>query len=221
MFRNDYILRMIDEMTQMIAKVFDLKKERKFTEALWEIDEVLSKQFGLNSRFLNSLPIEEITDICTFGNTVESDKLQSIAYLLYEEGKIYSEQGQIDEGLTRLMKALHLFLVADLHNANEELIHLPLQIQSLQKATKDYRLPLKTELLLFQYQEKKGYYAEAENGLFRLLEQDGMDIEEGLSFYERLKGEDDERLVQGRLPRTELVDGIMEIKQRIQSKPFG
>ncbi|WP_438349116.1 DUF6483 family protein [Paenibacillus sp. FA6] len=215
MFRNDYVLRMIDDMTQMIAKVFDLKKERKFTEALWEIDELLSTRFFMNSRLLNSLPTEEITNMCTFGDAVESDKLQGVAYLLFEEGKIYSEQGQIDEGLTRYMKALHLFLVADHHGANNELINLPHQIQNILKAVDGYRLPLRTELLLYAYQEKVGNYAEAENGLFRLLEQGGIDPEEGLLFYERLKEKDDERLEQGRLPRSELGEGLMEIKQRI------
>ncbi|OAB40950.1 DUF6483 family protein [Paenibacillus glacialis] len=216
MFRNDYILRMVEEMTQMISKVFDLKKERKHTEALWEIDELLSREFPLNSRLLNSLPTEEITEMFRFGTTVESDKLQGAAYLLNEEGKIYMDSGQIDEGLTRFMKSLHLYLVAELHGANKELIQLPNQVDNLLNQLKDYRLPLKTETLLFHYQEKNGCYAEAENALFRLLERDGIDPVEGLAFYERLQGEEDERLTQGRLPRAEVVEGLYEMQRRIQ-----
>ncbi|AOZ93489.1 DUF6483 family protein [Paenibacillus crassostreae] len=221
MFRRDYILRMVEEMTQMIAKVFDLKKERKYTEALWEIDELLGKQFPLNSNLLNSLPTEEITDMFTIRDTVESDKLQSVARLLYEEGKIYSEFGQTDEGLTRFMKALHLSLVADFHGANNELINLPQQIQNMKQAINGYRLPLKTELMLFHYHEKKGYYAEAENGLFRLLEREGIEPEEGLTFYERLRKLDDQRLDQGELPRIEVDEGFTEMKRKIQLKSFG
>lgn len=215
MFRKDYILRMIEEMTQMVAKVFDLKKERKHTEALWEIDELMSKEFLLNSRLLNSLPTEDITDMFRFGGTVESDKLQGAAYLLNEEGKIYMELGQSDEGLTRYMKSLHLFLVADIHGANKELLHLPDQIDKLLQQTQDYRLPLKTERLLFQYHEKIGNYAAAENGLFRLIEQDGINPAEGISFYERLNGQEDERLEQGKLPRKEVMEGLIEMQQML------
>lgn len=218
MFRNDYILRMVEEMTQMISKVFDLKKERKHTEALWEIDELLSKDFPLNSRLLNSLPTEEITDMFRFGGTVESDKLQGASYLLNEEGKIYMELGQINEGLTRFMKSLHLYLVAEVHGANKELIQLPDQIDNLLNQIKDYRLPLKTELLLFHYLEKNGRYAEAENGLFRLLERNGLELAEGTSFYERLKGEEDERLVNGGLPRAEVMEGFIEMQRRFSNK---
>jgi hypothetical protein len=216
MFRKDYILRMVEEMTQMISKVFDLKKERKYTEALWEIDELLSKEFPLNSRLLNSLPTEEITEMFRFGGTVESDKLQGAAYLLNEEGKIFRDSGQTDEGLTRFMKSLHLYLVANTHGANKELIKLTDQVDILLNQLKDYRLPLKTETLLFHYQEVNGQYAEAENALFRLLERDGIDPTEGIAFYNRLLGKDDERLEQGRLPRVEVMEGLLEMQQRFQ-----
>ncbi|OAB30972.1 hypothetical protein PMSD_18910 [Paenibacillus macquariensis subsp. defensor] len=216
MFRKDYILRMVEEMTQMISKVFELKQERKHTEALWEIDELLSKEYPLNSRLLNSLPPEEITDMFRFGGTVESDKLQGAAYLLNEEGKIYMDLGQIDEGLTRFMKSLHLYLVADIHGANKELIKLADQVDNLLNQLKDYRLPPKTETLLFHYQEGNGHYAEAENALFRLLEQDGIDPAEGISFYNRLQAQDDERLEQGRLPRVEVMEGLFEMQRRFQ-----
>jgi len=207
---------MVEEMTQMISKVFELKKERKYTEALWEIDELLSKEYPLNSRLLNSLPPEEITDMFRFGGTVESDKLQGAAYLLNEEGKIYMDSGQTDEGLTRFMKSLHLYLVADIHGANKELIKLTEQVDNLLNQLKDYRLPPKTETLLFRYQEGNGQYAEAENALFRLLEQDGIDPTEGISFYNRLQAQDDERLEQGRLPRVEVMEGLFEMQRRFQ-----
>lgn len=46
MFRRDYIVRMIEDMTAMVAKVLTLKQERKTTEALWEIDELLNLRFS-------------------------------------------------------------------------------------------------------------------------------------------------------------------------------
>ena len=88
MFRRDYIVRMIEDMTAMVAKVLTLKQERKTTEALWEVDELLSRHFRLNSRLLNSLSVEDVIDMFRFGGVMESDKLQGVAKLLKEESNI-------------------------------------------------------------------------------------------------------------------------------------
>ncbi|HEY2491480.1 MAG TPA: DUF6483 family protein [Paenibacillus sp.] len=214
MFRKDYILRLVEDMTQMVAKVFVLRQQRKFTEALWEIDELLGKDFRLNSRLLNSLPKEDLIDMFRFRDTLESDKMQGVARLLDEEGKIYTDMGESDEGLTRFMKSLHLFLYADNYGANRELFDLHHQIEGLLERIKEYRLPSGTDQLLFVYLDKQGKYAEAENVLYRLLDQGEIDPTEGVSFYERLMQEDDHKLEQGRLPREEVVDGMkaMQLK---------
>ncbi|MFD1904006.1 DUF6483 family protein [Paenibacillus rhizoplanae] len=46
MFRRDYIVRMIEDMTAMVAKVLTLKQDKKTTEALWEVDELLMRHFS-------------------------------------------------------------------------------------------------------------------------------------------------------------------------------
>lgn len=94
MFRRDYIVRMIEDMSAMVAKVLTLKQEKKTTEALWEVDELLSRHFRLNSRLLNSLSVEDIIDMFRLGGVIESDKLQGVARLLKEEGGIYSAAWQ-------------------------------------------------------------------------------------------------------------------------------
>lgn len=186
MFRRDYIVRMIEDMTGMIAKVFVLKQERKTTEALWEVDELLNKHFRLNSRLLNSLSVEDIIEMFRLGGGIESDKLQGMARLLYEEGTIYAAAGNLPESLPRLMKALHLYLYSALHGADRELLGLPKEIDDCLKDVEAYRLPAKTDRLLMSYMESVGRYGKAEDSLYRLMEQGKATAKEGEELYDRL-----------------------------------
>ncbi|MBT2292474.1 hypothetical protein J7E73_25735 [Paenibacillus albidus] len=210
MFRRDYIVRMIEDMTAMVAKVFTLKQERKTTEALWEIDELLNRHFRLNSRLLNSLSLEDIIDMFRLGGVIESDKLQGVARLLKEEGSIYRSNENDEAALFREMKALHLYLSADLHGADRSLLQMTREIDELISIVEAYRLPAKTERLLLTYLEGMGRYSKAEDSLYRLIEQ-GEDVEaEGAGLYERLLLKAPEELERGGLPLEEARDGQQE-----------
>lgn len=210
MFRRDYIVRMIEDMTAMVAKVLTLKQDKKTTEALWEVDELLMRHFRLNSRLLNSLSVEDIIDMFRLGAVLEADKLQGVARLLKEEGGIYTAKGERDEALFRAMRSLHLFLYADLHGADRELMNMTDEINELLKEVELYRLPAKTERLLLAYHESAGSYANAENSLYRLWEQGEPVAEEGREFYERLLLASPERLAEGGLPLEEVEQGREE-----------
>lgn len=210
MFRRDYIVRMIEDMTAMVAKVLTLKQERKTTEALWEVDELLGRHFRLNSRLLNSLSVEDIIDMFRLGNVLESDKLQGVARLLKEEAGIYRAAGNADEALFRAMRSLHLFLYADLHGADREMLDMTAEIDGLLGEVEGYSLPVKTERLLLPYMESLGRYAKAEDSLYRLREQ-GEDVaDEGRKLYGRLLQQPPELLELGGLPLEEVRQGQEE-----------
>ncbi len=214
MFRRDYIVRMIEDMTAMVAKVMTLKQEKKTTEALWEVDELLIRHFRLNSRLLSSLSVEDIIDMYLLGGVVESDKLQGVARLLKEEGAIYTAAGDKDAGLFRAMRSLHLFLYADLHGADRALLQMPADIDELLRETQAYSLPAKTERLLLSYMESLGRYAKAEDSLYRLWEQ-GQDVgQEGKELYGRLLLKSPEELELGSLPAQEVREGLKEWERR-------
>ncbi|MCM3786362.1 DUF6483 family protein [Neobacillus mesonae] len=213
MLRRDYLLRMVEEMTEMIGKVFELKQKKKHIEALWELDEWLKRQFRLNSQLLNSLPVDDIIDLFRLGDGVEVDKVQQVARILEEEGRVYMDQGQTDLALVRLMKSLHLYLYSLLHGANKEILKAPERVVSLREEVKEYELPEKTERLMALYHEEAGRYDEAENSWYRLSRNDQY-IEEAVKFYERLLLEQDERLEHGGLPRAEVEEGLRELQSR-------
>ncbi|MFU1793433.1 DUF6483 family protein [Paenibacillus azoreducens] len=216
MFRKDYLMKMVEDMVEMVGKVFGLKQQKKYVEALWEIDDLLSKNFRLNSKLLNSLSTEDMIEMFRIGGAVEADKLQSVARLLEEEGGVYLDMGRKDEGLTRLIKTLHLYLYADLHGADHTMLKLPERIAMLKDQIKGYRLPAKTDKLLLGYEEAQGRYDEAENVLFRLLDQHELTEEEGHAFYQRLLQHTDNELSAGGLPRTEVEEGLEDLQRRVK-----
>lgn len=213
MFRRDYLVRMIEEMTEVVATVFSLKQQKKHTEALWELDEQFKKQFRLGSQMLNSLSVKDIIEMFKLGDKVEADKLQSMARLLKEEGLIHLELDQKDAGLMRLMKALHLFIYSTFHGADKNLWNVDKEIQETLEAVKGYRPPADTEKLLFRYEEEEGRLDKAEDILFRLRQDGELGDEDAAAFYERLLKLDDEALERGGLPREEVLEGQREVLQ--------
>ncbi|GGH38906.1 DUF6483 family protein [Paenibacillus segetis] len=214
MLRRDYLVRMIEEMTEMIGKVFGLKQERKFIEALWEIDDLYKDQFRLNSNLLRSLSARDITEMFRSGGVVEADKLQSLAYIIKEEANIYYAMGKHDEGVTRFMKALHLYLTASLNGADRSLWNLDEEVKELLLHLKGYRLPTDTDRLLFRFEEEAGRFDQAENVLFRLLQDEAIPPEEGIVFYDRLLVLEPQILEQGGLPLSEVKEGLAELQSR-------
>jgi len=230
MFRKDYLLRMMEEMTEAIGKVFTLKQQRKHTEALSELDELMRRQFGLNLSLLNSLPAEDVIEMFRFRGMIEVDNLQQAARLIEEEAYIYQEKARVegiddqermdaeDEALIRLMRSLHFYLYALNHGANPKLLDAPERVEGVLGLTKEYELPARTERQLALYREQQGRYDQAENSWYRLLQLGGEfpvsyrdDVQ---AFYERLSQLTDEQLEQGGLPRNEVEEGLAELNRQ-------
>ncbi|WP_138494754.1 DUF6483 family protein [Paenibacillus pinistramenti] len=208
MLRRDYLVRMIEDMTEAVVTVFGLKQQKKHTEALWKLDDLFKRHFRLNSQLLNSLSVKDIIDMFRLGDKVEADKLQSMARLMKEEGLVYLEMNDTDEGLKRLMKALHLFIYSTFHGADKELWGVDKEVGETLAAVKGYRLPADTEKLLLSYEEQEGRFDKAEDCLFRLRKDGEVGSEEAAAFYRRLLQLDDEALERGGLPREEVLEGL-------------
>lgn len=207
MLRKDYLVRMIEEMTEMIGKILDLKQQRKWIDALWQIDDLYRRLFRLNSELIAGLSAKDLVELMRANGTVESDKLQSLAKLIKEEGDILLSSGEPDQGVRRQIKALHLFLAASQYGTNRELWNLETSVEELRVLLKPYVLPVDTERLLLNYQEGLRKYDQAEDTLYRLLKSEGITKEEGVLFYRRLSLLLPEELIQGGLPPEEIREG--------------
>lgn len=228
MFRKDYLLRMMEEMTEAIGKAFTLRQQRKHTEALSELDELMRRQFGMNLSLLNSLPAEDVIEMFRFRGVIEVDNLQQAARLIEEEAYVYQEKARVegiddqekmeaeDAALVRLMRALHFYLYALNHGANPQLLQAPERVEGVIEQIQGYELPARTEKQLALYREQQGRYDAAENGWYRLLHL-GPDYpvqyeEDARAFYQRLTELTDEQLELGGLPRDEVEEGMAQIE---------
>lgn len=214
MLRRDYLVRMIEEMTEVLGKVFGLKQQKKKVEALWALDELYKGQFRLSSQLLETLSAQDIVRLFQTGGEVEADKLQSLARLLKEEGDVYEGSGEPDEGASRWLKSLHLYLTAALHGAERSLWDLPGAISELQALLKEYRLPPDTEWLVLRWEESEGRFDLAENALYRLLKEGGATKADAIRFYRRLLTLTPETLAAGGLPIEEVEEGLAEAEAR-------
>lgn len=213
MFRKDYLMGMIEDMTTMIAKAFGLKEQKKYTEALWETDDLMRKNFRLNSELVNRMPTEEIVEMFRVGATVEVDQLQGLARMVSVEADIYAAAGNEDEAVVRRIKALNLFLYSAINQADRSLLDYPAQIDGLLDALEEFVLPAAVEKLMVEYEQQEGYYDNAADAVRRLVELDPVEGKQiGHEFYVRMQVKTDEELEAGGLSRAEVEDGLVRFQ---------
>ncbi|MEK3733469.1 MULTISPECIES: DUF6483 family protein [unclassified Paenibacillus] len=214
MYRRDYLVRLVEDMTKLIAHVFRLKQERKHTEALQKVEDLLRRQFRLNSKLLGSLSASDIEKLFHNQGFLDADSLQSAARMLEEEADILMDMGREEEAVLHLTKVLELYLTAILHGADRKLLGLPQRIADVRDKLRAYAMPVSVERLYFTYTEQEGDFAEAENTLYRLLDQNGMAPDEARQFYQRLLQLEPEELERGGLPLDEVYEGMAELDRQ-------
>ena len=215
MIRQDYIMRMIEQLVRVLMEAAALKKAKKYTEALLTVDQALQQLSGFDSKFVNSLPDDSLIALLKTGDALDADKCIIVADLLDIEGDIYEVQDQLQESYYRHLKALNLFLAAFLSRTQTSLPHHFAQIEPIVDKLEPYDLPLETKHRLWPYFERVGRYAQAEDLLYELIEVEPGPkemIEQGISFYQRLLQKSNQELATGNLPRAEIEEGLAELR---------
>jgi hypothetical protein len=118
MFREDYIVRMIAQAATAITYLLGLAGQRRYPEALAEVDKALNFHLGLNLSLVTALPASGLVDLARQGEMLEVGKLVVLADLLQAEGDIYAAQGQTAEAAERHAKALELYLEVSVTGEN-------------------------------------------------------------------------------------------------------
>ena len=97
-----------------------------------------------------------------------------------------------------------------------------IKINRLLKSLKDQFMSIKLQLNLLTFYEICGEYGKTEDILYELIDNKYLDLEQftsivklGIKFYERLLTKEDDDLLEGNLPRDEVIEGMALLKERI------
>lgn len=211
MFNNDYIMRMIEQLVAGIALIMKLKQENKLEESAAALTGTLRKFFGLNDQSVEKLPYEDLIAISSLGGVQDAEKCCLLAQLIKEKADLESMQSHSDDAAGLYVKALNIYISALLTDSDQNTATNRAGIDEIAGVVSRYVLPHATRKLLFGYYELAGRYAKAEDILFEMLksgEEPERTAEAGKAFYARLMEKTDANLLNGNLPRNEVLDSL-------------
>jgi hypothetical protein len=220
MMQHDYILRLIEQLGQVLTVVLRLKKEERYEDALAVIDETLRRHVGFTLAETEALSADDLVALVRLtrskgmDNAVIADKLTALAILLREEAEIYTAQHDLERGDDRRLKALQVYL-AVLAEEDPGSTHTAAAIEPLVAQLAAYDLPARAKDQLWQFYDRSGQFSKAEDWLFELLEDEQASpdtVARGVDFYERLCRMSDDELLAGDLPREEVLAGLLQLQ---------
>jgi Family of unknown function (DUF6483) len=217
--RRDYILRMIEEFIQALARVNALKKDERWQEAAGVVDEEFQRLIGSGAEAVGRMSETELLAKLIRGEPTQAvrEKTLILTALLKEAGEAATAQGREEESRSCYLKGLHLLLETLAREETGTLPDFVPRVEVFVAALGGSALPLETQALLMQHYERTEQFAKAEDALFGMLEAEpgnaGL-VDFGVSFYERLRGRSDASLAAGNLPRAEIETGLAELRSR-------
>ena len=107
--KNEKVLKLIDEMSEVLSLLIELRKKGRFREALEKIDETLHNYFKCESKFIYSLSEDFLIDALKEEKGLSSEQLVSLAEILSEKGDILLEQNNLRESQKILKNALKIY----------------------------------------------------------------------------------------------------------------
>jgi tetratricopeptide (TPR) repeat protein len=220
MIRRDYLLRMVEQCVQALARGSRLTQERAFEAARGELDQGIRDLAGLDLEQVSRLSEAELMALLLRGEPTQvlRQKCMLLTALLRQAGDLQSAQGNAVEARMLYLKALNLQLDVLGRESSFEFPEVVPRVEVLLSALQGEPLPLPSSAALMQYYERLGQFGKAEDALFAMLEAQpahaGL-VEFGIRFYEGLLRQGDEALALGNLPRPEVEAGRAELKSRL------
>jgi tetratricopeptide (TPR) repeat protein len=216
-YSADYIKRMIEQMGQFLLALRTLLDEDKPNQVLIDAQEGYRQLFGVDGEFILNAPESYIGLMTSAGHAGDSNKIISLADLLTIEGQAYAMKGDYVESQRRYCKALHVLIDTYLAMSFDKSTDHTERVDQLISLSVDADLPAETLARVFNYYERVGQFARAEDTLYELLDHAVDDdaynawADDGEAFYSRLLAHDDYTLKAGGLPRDEVREGLAKL----------
>jgi len=211
---KDYIMKIIQQFANAVARIMGLKAENKIEESQVVLTDTLKDFTGLNTEILEALPYEILLQRVS-GQT-NSEKSLILAELLYQQADIYEIKGELSRARNLYLKNANIMINVLLKGDNSVLKQNQDKVNELIEKIGLLNVPRESLLLLFQYYELTTEYAKAEDVLFELIEKAEADkdlVAKGIAFYERLLNKDQADLQKGNLPMDEVLEGLGNLKR--------
>ncbi|MBK6536775.1 MAG: hypothetical protein IPG09_03010 [Ignavibacteria bacterium] len=209
MLQRDYLMRMTEMLTAVIAKVMFNKEIKNYEEAEKEIETAAKTIVGLDLRIINILNPEDIIQLMKTSDLYAGRCLVS-AELLKEYADVHELNGKDNSSI--ILKSLNLYIEAILSKELPEPEKYYSKINELISFIAESDLQDDLNFKIIDYYEFSGQYSKAEDMIFELIENNNKDIiDRSVSFYKKLLHRTDEELESGNLSREEVNDALDEI----------
>jgi hypothetical protein len=223
--QQDYILRMIQQLSGFVTGLLQLRKSGRSTEALHQIENAYGRFTGLSATLIHAISEDDLIQLLRARGGIDPDRAWALAELMREEALTYDELGQEAEATPRFLKSLRLYL--EVLDVIEEMPGV-LNVNGLEEVAEhvsDLELTASTRSGLVKYYVDTRRFDRAENIVLWNLETAGESAEavnEGVVFYDELQRLTDRDLEGGGLSRDEVDQGLerlLELKGTLETVP--
>lgn len=214
MFERDYILRLIEQLTQVLSRILFSKSAKNLDEAKEIIRQAYPNMLGLDPDLIRSMSDVEIINFLKITGSTQYERCLMIAELLKEEAAIdelIHGDGN-EESVLIYFDSLSLFLEALVNKDELMTDRFVRDLESVMEKVSGFQIPPEIAEKLIRYYEISGRYADAEDVLFDLTESgDAGYLQKAEKFYLRLMEKPEEELMRGNLPKDEVMEGLNRI----------
>ena len=192
MIQQDYIMRMIEQLVLVLAKLLFNKEAKNYNDALNDIDIASKTIVGLDFKLLEELSAKDIKSLLALkkDDSTVNIKLIIIAKLIKEKTEILKLTSPDNPKIIpNYQKAISLYLEGILNNKNTE-IDLSRFYQDIEEIENILKDEINTEIRfnLFKFYDHSGNTAKAGKELIKLKEMNYPDIEKvGINFFKKLE----------------------------------
>ncbi|MGE5350485.1 MAG: DUF6483 family protein [Acidobacteriota bacterium] len=214
MFERDYILRLIEQLTQVLSKILFSKGAKNLDEAKELVRQAYPNMLGLDPDLIRAMSDVEIINFLKITGSTQYERCLMIAELLKEEASIdelMHGEGN-EESVLIYFDSLSLFLEAFINKDELMTERFMKDMESVIEKVGGFQIPPEIAEKLVRYYEIQGRYADAEDVLFELTEsgEPGY-LQKAEKFYLRLMEKPEEELEKGNLPKEEVLEGLNRV----------
>ena len=215
--KDDLIQRTLEQLTDVVRALAGLTTTQDISVAEAALQEAYREHTGADATLFRQLPSDQLLTVLSSAGVLDREKSFLIATLFEVEAGLAKAKGE-NAPVTLQLKAFDLYLESAL--AELDFDTLDERIANMRAELADFVLPEATQWRVFDYDVLRGHYADAEDGLFGLLETFGPSDylnQHGRGFYRSLQARTDAELSAGGLPRAEVEEGLTNFEARLEA----